>query len=93
MATPLKNGVNIRLIEYGTWMRADVYFIGGAYVFIGSVAHDWHPKEYHADVLIGHYGMERTSEGYQLLIVPENQIHHHHDWSVDLSGAREVVGG
>jgi len=81
MATPIKNGVVVRVLgEHGT-RRTDYYVIGKAAVFVCSKINTDDPAAPDCDVTIGNKGMLKhmsrdSGEGslYDIIVVPEKQV-------------------
>lgn len=72
-STPIKNGVIVRFTEYGNrYLRADIYKVGNAYVFVGSEFYqndDAIHDKIDVDVTLHGNTIERDSNGYKLIIV------------------------
>lgn len=74
-AIPIKNGTNVHFPEYGNkFARCDIYRIGNTYIFVGSPFYDSNFTEELIDATVRLAGntIDRESQGYWLIIVPED---------------------
>jgi hypothetical protein len=73
---PIKNGVNVYLTEYGSYMRSDLYKIGNCLCVIGTEFHGPVPRgDIDIHLTLGHDNISRISQGYRMIIVPCTDKH------------------
>ena len=71
---PIRNGVLVRLPEYNSWLRSDLYVIGNVFVFIGSEFWENPNKSPSFEVILKGNTLDRDSNGYRMLIVPKENV-------------------